>query len=112
MRPVIDYRKLNESTTIRIRGTISSSMQMGLNGASHTFQVEMDNIIRSVQFEAILAYQDDLLIFSEDEKAHMEHLKTLFERAKETNLKLKLGKCEFFARRLEFLAHIVSTKGI
>jgi hypothetical protein len=42
----------------------------------------------------------------------MVHLKTLFERAKEANLKLKLGKCEFFTRRLEFLAHIVSAKGI
>ena len=56
-------------------------MQMGLNGASHTFQAEMDNIIRPLQFEAMLVYQDDLIIFSEDEEAHMRHLATLFERA-------------------------------
>jgi hypothetical protein len=161
MRPVIDYRKLNESTLpnsypmisiedilkatagmaifskcdsangyhqIPLRDLkdgkysayslpsgsvvlIPSSMQMGLNGASHTFQAEMDNIIRPLQFEAILAYQDDLIIFSEDEETHMRHLTTLFERAKDANLKLKLGKCEFFTRRIEFLGHIVSSKG-
>jgi putative transposase len=157
MRPVIDYRKLNENTIpnsypmitiddilkatagkavfskcdsangyhqIPLRDLkdgkysayslpsgsavlIPSSMQMGLNGASHTFQAEMDNIIRPLQFEAVLAYQDDLLVFSEDVGSHLEHLRRLFERAKEANLKLKLGKCEFFTKRLEFLAHIV-----
>ena len=42
----------------------------------------------------------------------MRHLEAVFRRLDEAGLKLKLSKCEFFMRRLQFLGHLVSKDGI
>lgn len=47
-------------------------------------------------------YQDDVLIASDNETEHIEHLREVLKRA---GFKLNQGKCEFACERIVFLGH-------
>ena len=52
------------------------------------------------------------LIHSPDIKSHLQHMKILFQRLRETDLKLKDSKCNYFKTHAQYLGHLVSGKGI
>ena len=43
----------------------------------------------------VTVYLDDILIYSENEKEHVEHVKKVLAKLRTNSLLLKLGKCEF-----------------
>ena len=45
-------------------------------------------------------------------ETHLEHLRQLFIRLREADLKLKEVKCNFLKKHIQYLGHIVSGKGI
>ena len=57
-------------------------------------------------------YLDDILVFSPDMETHHKHLRSLFEKLREANLKLKEVKCNFLKKHVQYLGHIVSREGI
>jgi hypothetical protein len=42
----------------------------------------------------------------------MHHLQEVFGRLKEHNLKLHLGKCQFFHTQVEYLGHMIYPNGL
>ena len=59
-----------------------------------------------------VVYMDDLLIFSDSPKQHLEHLEKIFKKFHTSKLKVKLSKSEFFKEELEFLGHKIGIHGI
>ena len=59
-----------------------------------------------------IVYMDDLLVFSASEEEHLKHLEIIFEKFRNTDLKLKLSKCQFWKKEIEYLGHLVSQEGI
>ena len=59
-----------------------------------------------------MGYFDDIIIYSRSEKEHLEHLKEIFIRLKAAGLKLKLEKCCFFKKHIQYLGHLISSEGI
>ena len=57
-------------------------------------------------------YLDDILIYSPDMETHLDHLRKLFIKLREPDLKLKEVKCNFLKKHIQYLGHIVSGKGI
>ena len=57
-------------------------------------------------------YLDDILVYSLDMETHLEHLRKLFIKLREADLKLKEVKCNFLKKHIQYLGHIVSGKGI
>ena len=55
---------------------------------------------------------DDLLIFSESPQQHLQHLESIFQKFRESKLKVKLYKSDFFKEELEFLGHKIGIDGI
>ena len=45
-------------------------------------------------------------------KTHLEHMRVIFQRLKEANLKLKESKCSFLKAHIQYLGHIISGEGI
>ena len=45
-------------------------------------------------------------------KEHLEHLEEIFTRLKTAGLKLKLEKCCFFKKHIQYLGHLISADGI
>ena len=59
-----------------------------------------------------MGYLDDIIIYSRSEKDYLEHLEEIFTRLKAARLKLKLEKCCFFKKYIEYLGHLISAEGI
>ena len=55
-----------------------------------------------------MGYLDDIIIFSNSEKEHLQHIADIFEKLYKVGLKLKLSKCAFFQKELQYLRHLVS----
>ena len=69
-------------------------MPFGLSGAPSTFQRMMDTLIRGLEsFTAV--YLDDIIIFSETWKEHIQHIRAILTRLWESNLTAKPKKCQF-----------------
>ena len=59
-----------------------------------------------------VVYMDDLLIFSDSPQQHLQHLDSIFQKFRESKLKIKLSKSDFFKEELEFLGHKIGIHGI
>lgn len=56
-------------------------------------------------------YLDDLLIATVTFEEHAELLQKVMQRLRDFNLKLKVEKCKFFRKEVEYLGHVVSADG-
>ena len=54
----------------------------------------------------------DILIYSRTPKEHTHHLRIALELLWRNELYAKLSKCEFWLRKIAFLVHMVSNKGV
>ena len=56
-----------------------------------------------------MGYLDDIIIYGRSEKEHFEEI---FTRLKTAGLKLKLEKCCFFKKHIQYLGHLILADGI
>ena len=82
----------------------------GLAQAPAYFQRLINEVL--APFDFAFGYLDDILIYSPDVKTHLKHLKLIFQRLREVDLKLKMKKCSFLKKHIQYLGHIVSGEGI
>ena len=54
---------------------------------------------------------DDVIVFSKSLPDHIEHIRSVLRRFQEKGLKLRIGKCKFFQKRVKYLGRIVSEEG-
>ena len=55
----------------------------------------------------LIVYMDDMLITATDEKENIEQTKRVLQRMKELDLHLKLKKCKFGVKEVDFLGLIL-----
>ena len=82
----------------------------GLAQAPAYFQKLINDVLRGCNFA--MGYLDDMIIYSRSEQEHLEHLEEIFIRLKAAGLKLKLEKCCFFKKHIQYLEHLISADGI
>ena len=82
----------------------------GLTQAPAYFQRLINEVIKGLPFA--FGYLDDVLIHSPDIESHLQHMRILFQRLREADLKLKDSKCNYFKTHVQYLGHLVSGKGI
>jgi len=70
-------------------------MQYGTTNAPADFKGYINNTIREDLDDIASAYPDDILLYSDLEEKHMEHVKWVMKRLLEAGLYVKLEKCEF-----------------
>ena len=87
-------------------------MPFGLTNAPATFQRLINNVLRPALKKYALVYLDDVIIFSKSIEEHIQHIEAVFELLRKVGLKIKLSKCTFLQREVEYLGHIVTEKGI
>ena len=80
----------------------------GLAQAPAYFQKLINNMLKGCNFT--MGYLDDIIIYSRSEKEHLEHLEEIFIRLKAAGLKLKLEKCCFFKKHIQYLGHLISAR--
>src|SRR5690606_25986972 len=60
----------------------------------------------------VIVYLDDILIYSDTFKEHVEHVSKVLELLEANDLYVKGEKCTFHATKVEFLGYEVSIEGI
>ena len=56
----------------------------------------------------VMAYLDDIIIFSKNEAEHLKYIEIIFQKLKAAGLKLKESKCNFFTKEIHYLGHLIS----
>ena len=87
-------------------------MPFGLRNSSITFSRVIGQVLQGLNWKNVLAYIDDILVFSKNFEDHLKHLEQVFSRLKKANLKLKPSKCQFGLSEVQYLGHILSKDGV
>ena len=77
----------------------------GLTQALAYFQELMTGVLKDFPFA--IAYLDDIIIFSRTAEEHLYHIRQAFEKLQNAHLSMKLSKCHFFAKEIQYLGHIL-----
>jgi hypothetical protein len=87
-------------------------MPFGLNNAPAQFQRYMDAVSAGLNWNCLLVYLDDIIIFSSTFDEHLYHFTETFTRMRQYNIHLKPSKCFVFQEEIDFLGHVVTAEGI
>nr|GEW28913.1 putative reverse transcriptase domain-containing protein [Tanacetum cinerariifolium] len=87
-------------------------MPFGITNAPAVFMYLMNRVCKPYLDKFVIVFIDDILIYSKDEKKHEEHLKAILELLKEEKLYAKFLKCEFWVPNVQFLSHVIDSRGI
>ena len=60
----------------------------------------------------IIVFIDDILIYSKNEEEYKRHLSTILKLLKDEQLYAKFSKCEFWIQKVQFLGHVIDSKGL
>ena len=103
-----------ELTTFRTRyGSYKCKvLPFGLTNGPATYQRYMNDVLFDYLDDFCTAYLDDILIYSDNELEHTEHVKKVLRRLQDAGLQVDLKKCEFNVTRTKYLGFIISTDGI
>lgn len=69
-------------------------MPMGLTNAPATFQRAMNDLFAPYLGQFVVVFLDNILVFSENEESHVQHLRIVLDLLKKHNYYVKLNKCE------------------
>jgi hypothetical protein len=87
-------------------------MSFGLTNAPAHFTYLMNSVFMSELDKFVVVFIDDILIYSKNEEEHARHLRIVLKHLREHQLYAKFSKCAFWLEEIQFLGHVLSTKGI
>jgi hypothetical protein len=87
-------------------------MSFGLTNAPAYFMYLMNIVFMPELDKFVVVFIDDILVYSENEKDHEEHLRIVLTRLRDHKLYAKFSKCEFWLNKVPFLGHILSENGV
>ena len=101
-------------TAFRTRYGLFESLVMpfGRTNAPAIFQAYINDSLCPFLDRFCTAYLDDILIYSENEEQHMEHVKQILEALTKAGLQVKPQICEFHTNNVEYLGFIITTEGL
>ena len=70
----------------------------------------MNVVLKDLPFA--IAYLDDIVIYRKTAKEDMNHLQQVFYKLHNAELVIKLSKCHFFTKKIQYLGHVLSSTGI
>lgn len=82
-------------------------MPFGLSGAASTFQRNINKLLQKVAHFA-RAYQDDIIIFSNNLTEHLAHVKVLLNLLKQYKIKINAEKCAVAQTTIKFCGYLIS----
>jgi hypothetical protein len=72
----------------------------------------MNSVFMDYLDKFVVVFIDDILIYSQNEQEHEEHLRKVLQRLQDCQLYAKLSKCEFWISEVLFLGHIINRDGL
>lgn len=79
----------------------------GLTNGPFTFQNFMNDTLMEFLDDFVVAHLNDILIYSENEKDHIKHVRKVLKRLEEAGIQADIDKCEFHKTGTKVLGMIV-----
>ena len=88
-------------------------MFFGLMNSPATFQAMMNKLLRDlINTGKVVVFINDVIVGTETEEGHDELVMEIIKRLEENDLYVKLEKCKWKAREVEFLGVVIGLEGI
>jgi len=88
-------------------------MYFGLTDSPATFQTMMNDLFRDLINQGDMAtFIDNILVATEMEEGHDKLVEEVLKRLEENDLFMKLEKCKWKVREVEFLGVVIGPKGV
>ena len=87
-------------------------MPFGLTNAPAAFMDLMNRVFQPYLDHFMVVFIDDILIYSQSEVEHEDHLRIVIWLLRYHQLYAKFSKCEFWLTEVGFLGHVVSASGV
>jgi hypothetical protein len=87
-------------------------MSFGLTNAPTYFMNLMNKVFMEYLDQFVVVFIDDILIYSQNEEAHEDHLRLVLRKLRDNQLYAKFSKCDFWQKEVAFLGHIITDGGI
>ncbi|KAK3532723.1 hypothetical protein QTP86_028088 [Hemibagrus guttatus] len=87
-------------------------MPFGLTNAPAVFQALINEVFRDLLGRGVIAYIDDILVYSTSMKEHVIQVREVLARLQQHHLYIKLEKCEFHCSVVTFLGYVISHQGV
>ena len=85
----------------------------GLTNSPATFQAIMNKLLRDlINIGKVGSFIDDIMVGTETEEGHDELVEKILKRLEENNLYVKLEKCKWKVREVDFLEVVLGPDGI
>jgi hypothetical protein len=98
---------------LRIRPSdIPKTTFIGLTNVPAYFIDLMNSVFMDYLDKFVVVFIDDILIYSQNEQEHEEHLRKLLRRLRDYPLYAKLSKCELWISEVLFLGQIINREGL
>ncbi|MDK0545408.1 reverse transcriptase family protein, partial [Clostridium perfringens] len=78
-----------------------------MTNAPGMFMNLMNTIFQPYLDSFVVVFIDDILVYSENEKEHKNHLTVVLEILRAKKLYANLSKCEFWIKEVMFHGHII-----
>ena len=82
----------------------------GVASAPAVFQHIMDNILQGLP--GVCTYLDDILVTEKTADEHIKNLSAVLTHLHVACMRLKKAKCQFSLQKIEYLGHVISSKGL
>ena len=82
----------------------------GVHSATGIFQRQMEKKFKGIP--SVVIRIDDILVTGINDTEHLKNLRRVLEILKNSGLRLKLSKCEFFKDEVIYLGHRISKEGV
>ena len=87
-------------------------MPFGLTNAPAEFMNLMHRVFQPYLDQFVVVFVDDILINSQSEWEHEDHLRIVLQLLRDHQLYSKFSKCKFWLTEVRFLGHVVSASGV
>jgi len=117
---VMGYHKIEMAEEDRAKTTFSTKedhweykrLPFGLKTAPATFQRMMNVVLSCLTGSRCFVFLDDIVVYAKSLADDDVKIRHVFDRLRESNLKLKPEKCEFLREEVSYLGHVISENGV
>nr|GEU41366.1 putative reverse transcriptase domain-containing protein [Tanacetum cinerariifolium] len=87
-------------------------MPFGLTNASVIFMDLINRVCMPMLDKSIIIFIDDILVYFKSKEKHEVHLREFLETLRKERLYAKFSKCESWLQEVQFLGHVINSKGL